>query len=214
MSTARLPVMHILTRYGGVAVRSSAAAGHCPACVTSATRWNVTRRPVNHRVPPPAKDLAVLGHDRGPSRWRIPAAAGVPRRCSQERSGRPESEQGPSMYEMEGPCPASPRWPASCPALPAPRAARRGQVPARRTGLPAPPTFPGSPPGGARFRTVKTLLLPQRAPRKALRPAISCFSALHEGIHRKQAVIRISQRLSTGLFTACPQATGWKPENT
>src|SRR5271165_6981702 len=78
VSTARLPVMHILTRYGGVAVRSSAAAGHCPACVTSATRWNVTRRSVSHRVPPPVKDLAVLGHDRGLSRWRIPAVADVP----------------------------------------------------------------------------------------------------------------------------------------
>ena len=33
--------------------------------------------------------------------------------------------------------------PASCLALLAPRAARRGQVPARGTGLPAPPTFPG-----------------------------------------------------------------------
>ena len=59
---------------------------------------------------------------------------------------------GPSMYEMEGPCPASPRRLASCLALPAPRAARRGQVPARGTGLPAPPAFPGSPPGGARFQ--------------------------------------------------------------
>ena len=34
------------------------------------------------------------------------------------------------------------------------------------------------------------------------------FSAIHGRLHRKQAVIRISQRLSTGLLTACPQATG------
>ena len=39
--------------------------------------------------------------------------------------------QGPSMYEMEGPCPASPRPLASCLAWPTPRAARRGQIPAR-----------------------------------------------------------------------------------
>jgi hypothetical protein len=84
--------------------------------------------------------------------------------------------QGPSMYEMEGPCPASPRWLASRPALPTPRAARRGQVPAQGTGLPAPPTFPGLPPGGARFRTAKTFLPPRRAARKSPRPAISGFS--------------------------------------
>ena len=34
------------------------------------------------------------------------------------------------------------------------------------------------------------------------------FSAIYGRLHRKQAVIRISQRLSTGLLTACPQATG------
>ena len=116
VSTARLPVMHILTRYGGVAVRSSAAAGHCPACVTSATRWNVTRRSVNHQVPPPVKDLVVLGHDRGPSRWRIPAVAGVPRRCQQRRSGRPESDRAPPCMRWRGP--ARPRragWPVARP---------------------------------------------------------------------------------------------------
>jgi len=51
------------------------------------------------------------------------------------------------MYEMEGPYPASPHRLASCLALLAQRATRRGQVPVRATGLPAPPTFPGSPPG-------------------------------------------------------------------
>jgi hypothetical protein len=115
--------------------------------------------------------------------------------------------QGPSMYEMEGPCPASPHRLASCPALPTPRAARRGQVPVRGAGLPAPPR-PGVAPGGARFRTVRTFLLPQRAPRKSPLPAISGFPAIHELIHRKWAVIRIRRRLSTGLFTAYPQVLG------
>ena len=152
----------------------------------------------------------VLGHDRGSSRRRIPAVADVPyqRRCRVQRSGPGRIRQGPSMYEMEGPCPASPHRLASCPAVPTPRAARRGQVPARETGLPAPPTFPGSPPGGARFRTVRTFLLPQRAPRKSPLPAISGFPAIHEPIHRKRVVIRIRRRLSTGLFTAYPQAPG------
>jgi hypothetical protein len=53
--------------------------------------------------------------------------------------------QGPSMYEMEGPRPASPHPLASCLAWPTPRAARRGQVPARGTGLPVPPHVPGCP---------------------------------------------------------------------
>ena len=60
---------------------------------------------------------------------------------------------GPSMYEMEGPCPAAPAPAGQLPGLRrAPRAARRGQVPARGAGLPAPPAFPASPPGGARFQ--------------------------------------------------------------
>ena len=119
----------------------------------------------------------------------IPAVAGVP--ALARRSCRGRIRHGPSMYEMEGPCPASPHRLASCPALPTPRAARRGQVPVRETSLPAPPTFPGSPPGGARFRTVKTFLLPPRAPRKSLRPAISGSCPVHKVIHRKRAVIRI-----------------------
>ena len=116
--------------------------------------------------------------------------------------------RAPPCMRWRGPCPASPHRRASCPALPAPRAARRGQVPVRETGLPAPPTFPGSPPGGARFRTVRTFLLPRRAPRKSPLPAISGFPAIHELIHRKPVVIRIRRRLSTGLFTTYPQAPG------
>ena len=122
--------------------------------------------------------------------------------------------QGPSMYEMEGPCPASPRQAGQLAGLAG--AARRPPGPGTRARGRSPGSshVPGVAPGWCPFPTVKALLLPPRAPRKALRPAISCFSAIHEGIHRKQAVIRISQRLSTGLFTACPQATGCKPENT
>ena len=214
VSTARLPVMHILTRYGGIAVRSSAAAGHCPARVTSATRWNVTRRPstagfrLRSRTSP--YPVMTAGH-RGGAFRRLPACRGgarknVPAGQNQDRA--------PPCMRWRGP--ARPR-----------RAGRPVARPCRRRAPPAGARYPrrgpvsrllprsrGHPQGGARFRTVKTFLLPPRAPRKALRPAISCLSAIHEGIHRKQAVIRISQRLSTGLFTACPQATGCKPENT
>jgi len=166
--------MLIFTRYGG-ASRSArvAPAGHCPACVATAKTWNATRRPVERQVPQPVTDPAHTCRDRRPSRWRIPGrcrcAAAVPARTL--RPGR--IRQGPRMYEMQGPCPASPHRLASCPALLAQRAARRGQAPVRGTGLPAPPTFPESPPGGARFRTVRTFLLPLTAPRKS--PAVSNF---------------------------------------
>jgi hypothetical protein len=125
-----------------------------PACVTAATSWNVTRRPINHQVRRPAKGLA---RTRSWPRVIAAAIAAVADNAEPVRrhSCRGRIRQGPSMYEMEGPCPASPHRLASCLALLAQRAARRGQAPARGTGLPAPPAFPGSPPGDARFRTVK-----------------------------------------------------------
>ena len=152
----RLRVCSPLTRHHGLrrTPRSDPARARLPtrrACTPAAFALACLRsRRSRSRTPP------VLGHDRGSSRWRIP---GGRRRAVPApvlvlgiafRPGR--TRQGPSMYEMEGPCPASPPRLASCPALPAPRAARRGQVPVRETSLPAPPTFPGSPPGGARFQ--------------------------------------------------------------
>ena len=118
------------------------------------------------------------------------------------------------MYEMEGPRPASPHRLASW--LVFADAARRPPGPGTRARGRSPGSshVPGVAPGWCPFPVVKAFLLPPQAPRKALRPVISCFFAIHNGIHRKQAVIRISQRLSTGLFTAYPQATGCKPENT
>ena len=83
-------------------------------------------------------------------------AAGIPAlpacRPWRRRSCRAESGKAPPCMRWRGL--ARPRrtgWPAGW-SSPAPRAARRGQVPARGAGLPAPPTFPGSPPGGARFQ--------------------------------------------------------------
>ena len=79
--------------------------------------------------PRPPEDSPVLCPDPRSSRL-------ASRRC--RRAGPGEAvpapgriRQGPSMYEMEGPCPASPRLLASCLVFAAPRAARRGQVPAR-----------------------------------------------------------------------------------
>ena len=77
------------------------------------------------------------------SRWRIPAVArrAVAVLAKPFRPGR--IRQGPSMYEMEGPCPASPHRLASCLAVPTPRAARRGQVPVRGDRSPGSSHVPG-----------------------------------------------------------------------
>ena len=71
----------------------------------------------------------------------IPAVAGVPAPAT--RSRRAESGTAPPCMRWRGR--ARPRragWPV---AWSSPRAARRGQVPARGAGLPAPPAFPASP---------------------------------------------------------------------
>ena len=135
-------------------------------------------------------------HSRG---CRVPALA--------RRSCRAESGTAPPCMRWRGR--ARPRragWPV---AWSSPRAARCPPGPGTRARgrSPGSSRVPGVAPGWCPFPAVKALLLPPRAPRKALRPAISCFSAIHGRLHRKQAVIRISQRLSTGLRTAFPQAT-------
>ena len=121
-----------------------------PALRPSCTGLLPARRLPRSRPPgrgrPRTRRCCVLTPDR--RGWHS-GVAGVPALAKTFLPGR--IRQGPSMYEMEGPCPASPRLLASCLVFAAPRAARRGQVPAR-AGLPAPPTFPGSPPGGARFQ--------------------------------------------------------------
>ena len=135
-------------------------------------------------------------HSRG---CRVPALA--------RRSCRAESGTAPPCMRWRGR--ARPRragWPV---AWSSPRAARCPPGPGTRARgrSPGSSRVPGVAPGWCPFPAVKALLLPPRAPRTALRPAISCFSAIHGRLHRKQAVIRISQRLSTGLRTAFPQAT-------
>ena len=202
-----------LTRHHGLrqTPRSDPARARLPmrrACTPAAFALACLRsRRSRSRTPP------VLGHYRGSSRWRIPGgrrrAVPAPVLGIAFRPGR--IRQGPSMYEMEGPCPASPRRLASCPALPTPRAARRGQVPMRETSLPAPPTFPGSPPGGARFRTVRTFLLPPRAPRKSRCQPFLVFplstedstesrqlSAFHSGYPRAFHNLSTGSRVSAG----------------
>ena len=191
LATARHPVLRARTP----AVLHGPVAGAAATALTASSRGAAAREPRPYSAGPP---IIAAG---------IPAVAGVPALAKTFLPGR--IRQGPSMYEMEGPCAASPR-PAGQLAWSSPRATRRPPGPGTRARgrSPGSSRVPGVAPGWCPFPAVKALLLPPQAPRKALRPAISCFSAIHEGIHRKQAVIRISQRLSTGLLTACPQATG------
>ena len=108
--------------------------------------------PSNARFRSRSRTSPVPGHDCGPSRWRISGGCGVPWRCQPGHPGRAESGKTPPCMRWRGPARPRRARPPSWLALPEPRAARRCQVPARGPGLPAPPAFPGSPPGGARFQ--------------------------------------------------------------
>jgi len=128
---------------GGVSARdgaaSSLASSHCggPAwvcCRRGGSRAYRLRPGAAVREPSPCSAGARSSRPafRRLSGWR--PWQDVPAVLNQAR---------PSMYEMEGPCPASPRRQASC--WSSPHAARRGQVPAQGASLPAPRVFPASP---------------------------------------------------------------------
>ena len=147
--------------------------------------WLPARR-LPRSLPPAAaargpRPCCVLTPDHGG--WH-PGVAGVPAVAKTFLPGR--IRQGPSMYEMEGPCPASPHRLASW--LVFAGAARRPPGPGTRARGRSPGSshVPGVAPGWCPFPAVKAFLLPPQAPRKALRPVISCFSAIHEGIHRNR----------------------------
>ncbi len=189
LATARHPVLRVSTP---TVLHGSVADAAAPA-LTASGRGAAAREPRPSSVGP--QIIAACP----------PAVAGVPSLVKTSPAGR--IRQGPSMYEMEGPCPASPHQVGQLAGLPAPRAARRCQAPARGAGRPAPPTFPGRP-RWCPFPTVKAFLQPPRTPRKAPRSIISGHFRYPRGIHRTRAVIRVWWRLSTGLFTAHPQAAG------
>jgi len=193
LATARHPVLRARTP----AVRHGSVAG---AAALALTASGPARRPGN---------LARARPDPRSSRPAFPRLPGC-RPWQDVPAG--QNQARPSMYEMEGR--ARPRRAGQLAGFAG--AARRPPGPGTRARgrSPGSSRVPGVAPGWCPFPAVKAFLLPPRAPRKALRPAISCFPAIHGRLHTKQAVIRISQRLSTGLLTACPQATGCKPENT
>ena len=106
-------------------------------------------------------------------------AAGIPRLPEvpdpATRSCRAESGTAPPCMRWRGRArPHRAGWPV---AWSSPRAARRPPGPGTRARGRSPGSshVPGVAPGWCPFPAVKALLLPPQAPRKTLRPAISCF---------------------------------------
>jgi len=126
------------------------------------------------------------------------------------RSGREhrrpaECNKAPFMYEMKGALPgcAAPDPPVAWrPRRRAPPAGARHprELPVSRLS-----PCPGVAPGWCPFPTVKLFLLPSRWSRKSLREFILGFFCVHTLSTPCPLVIRISQRLSTGLCTPHPQ---------
>jgi len=199
---------------GGVSARDGAAASLAGSHSGGPARVGCRRG--GSRVPPPARRGRPGPHpcSAGPPDHRGRHSRGCRGPALARRSCRAESGTAPPCMRWRGR--ARPRragWPA---AWSSPRVARRPPGPSTRatSRSPGSSSVPGVAPGWCPFPAVKALLLPPQAPRKALRPAISCCSAIHGRLRRKQAVIRISHRLSTGLLTVCPQAAECQPENT
>ena len=214
----RLRVRSPLTRHHGLrqTPRSDPARARLPtrqACTLAAFALACLRsRRSRSRTPP------VFGHDRGSSRWRIP---GGRRRAVPApvlvlgiafRPGR--IRHGPSMYEMEGPCPASPHRLASCLVFAARRAPRAGaryprEGPVSRL-LPRSRGRPRVVPVSSGESIITT------AASTAQDPAASHF--LFFRYPRKAPQRAGSYPHSTavihGLFTTYPQVPECQPENT
>ncbi len=109
------------------------------------------------------------------------------------------------MYEMKGALPgcAAPDPPVAW--LPRRRGPPAGARHPRELPVPRLSPCPGVAPGWCPFPTVKVFLLPSRWSRKSLREFILGFFCVHTLSTECPLVIRISQRLSTGLCTPHPQ---------
>ena len=166
-------------------------------CAALAGSSRSARRCLRGAVGTPGREAPGLDRDEiAQERGAADASRlGAGRQARLRRTGPARAFQ-PDRISRAPPCMRwrGPAWPrrtglASRPALPTPRAARRGQVPMRGTSLPAPPTFPGSPPGSTRFQRWDISTAYASA---AQGPAASHFQfpAIREGIHRKRVVIR------------------------
>ena len=186
-----------LGQYGLAAAGAHECAGRSLSCLCYRSHK------LEHDAPAPSTTGSA---SEGPRPFSAVAprviAAGIPGGCRHA-----EPVQSHSCRAESGKAPPCMRW--------------RGLARPRRTGWPvAWPCRRRVPPAGARHpregpvsrllprsrgrpqvvpvSSGEIFLLHTRAPRKSLRAAISVSSAIHDAIHRKRAVIRISRRLSTG----------------
>jgi hypothetical protein len=94
-------------------------------------------------------------------------------------NGLPGNRQGPRMYEMQGPCPVSGRWPAGCPA--GWRLIDRLLVPdsRRKRRFPGSSCVPGLPPDWCPSPAVTYFYPPGRVRHKGFRAMDSRFFTVH-----------------------------------
>jgi hypothetical protein len=119
------------------------------------------------------------------------------------------------MYEMEGALlwPRRP-GPASCPAFPALRAARRPQAPVRCAGCPAHSHVSRVAPRWCPFPTVKAFLPPSASVAQGPAAVHFKFFIHPHNVHSTRPLIRIARQLSTALCTSHPQVTECNSVNT
>jgi len=121
-------------------------------------------------------------------------------------NGLPGNRQGPRMYEMQGPCPVSGRWPAGCPA--GWRLIDRLLVPdsRRKRRFPGSSCVPGLPPDWCPSPAVTYFYPPGRVRHKGSRAVISGFFSCPQPIHSRGSVVPSGRCFSTRLSTTSAQA--------
>jgi hypothetical protein len=122
----------------------------------------------------------------------------------------PGKRQGPRMYEMQGPCPASRHRSAGCPAT-----LRLSDLPLvagtrRKLRFPGSSRASGVAPGPIPSPAVTYFYCPGSGLRKGHRAAISRFFSRPQAIHRNCRVVLRSRHLFTALSTTLP--TGCRPD--
>ena len=165
-ATDRRPTPPLLARRRGTQPCGPALRPSCTGLVAGAAAPALTAS--GGAAAREARPCCVLTPDR---RGWHPGMAGVSALATTFLPGR--IRQGPSMYEMEGPCPASPHQAGQLAGLAG--AARRPPGPGTRARDRSPGSshVPGSAPRWCPFPTVKAFLLHPRTPRKG--PAASHF---------------------------------------
>ena len=196
LATARHPVLRARTP---AVLHGSVAGAAAPALTASGPAR-------------PPGDLARARPDPQIIAAGIPAVAGVP--ALARRSCRAESGKAPPCMRWRGRARPRRARPASC--LVFAGAARRPPGPGTRARdrSPGSSRVPGVAPGWCPFPAVKAFLLPPRAPRKALRPAISCFPLSTKESTESRQLSAFHGGYPRVYSQPARSATGCKPENT